>query len=216
MGFVLPKREIELFGGAVSPRQEELLTTYGERVVAAPRAINVVSGAALERLGEHFVDSAAVLSVVEVRDQRVVDLGSGGGFPGLVVAILRPSARVTLVDSRRSKATFLKGVQRELRLQNLEIVHGRLEDLEGARLFDVGLSRALGAVERSLGASLRLLGDGGRLVLFKGPRWGDEAAVAATIAGSEGAALERTVTVDLPGHGRSTTFVVFHVKRSDR
>lgn len=208
-------REIEAVAGPLSAGQEDLLKVYGDRILESSRTMNVISRAAVERLGEHFVDSAAVLSVLELADQDVVDLGSGSGLPGVVVAILRPSARVVLLDSRRSKVTFLRSVERELRLPNVEVVHGRVQGMDGAREFDTGLSRALGAVERSLGASLRLLKEGGRLVLFKGPRWAGEAAVAARIAAREGAELERTVSVDLPGQRRATTFVVFHVKRGE-
>jgi 16S rRNA (guanine527-N7)-methyltransferase len=178
--------------------------------------MGVVSRGATSRLGEHFVDSAAVLSVIDVGGRRVVDLGSGGGLPGVVVAVLRPSAQVVLVDSRRSKVAFLKGVQRALRLPNVEVVRGRLEELVGLREFDVGLSRALGRIERTLAKSLRLVADDGRLVLFKGPQWRDEADTAVAIAAEEGAMLEREAAVALPGSDRTTTYVVFHVKRGER
>jgi 16S rRNA (guanine527-N7)-methyltransferase len=216
MGFTLPRREIEVLVGPLSSVQEGLLQAYADRILDASKTMNVMSRRAIARLGEHFVDSAAVLAVVDLADQDVVDLGSGGGFPGVVVAVLRPSARVALLDSRRSKVVFLKSAQRQLQLPNLEIIQGRVQDMEGGRAFDAGLSRALGAVETSLGASLRLLREDGRLVLFKGPRWGEEVDAAAGIAAREGAELEKTVTVDLPGQGRATTFVVFHVKRVER
>jgi 16S rRNA (guanine527-N7)-methyltransferase len=216
VAFDLPKEAIEELAGGISARQFGLLTAYAELIIAAPRAMNLVSGASVARLSEHMVDSAAVLSVVDFEGRTVVDLGSGGGFPGVVVAVLRPRADVVLVDSRRSKATFLKSVQRKLQLPNLDVVQARLEDLRGERAFEVGLSRALGKVERTLASSLRLVADGGCLVLFKGPGWEDEADAAGEIAAREGALVERTVRIELPGLGRSTTFVVFHVKRNDR
>jgi len=215
MAFECPAEAIETLTGPLSAHQRNLLTRYAERVAAAPEGLRVVSRGALARLGEHFVDSAAVLSVVDVEGRTVVDLGSGGGLPGVVVAVLRPLAAVTLVDSRRSKVAFLKGVQRELELPNLEIVRARLEDLAGVREFEIGLSRAVGAVERTLAASLRVVANDGRLVLFKGPRWRQEAESARAIAAEEGAVLERTTDVALPGIDRRTTFAVFHVKRAD-
>jgi 16S rRNA (guanine527-N7)-methyltransferase len=212
MAFKCPVEAIESLAGSVSAHQCTLLERYAERIASAPKPLLVVSRKSLAHLDEHFVDSAAVLSVVDVDGRSVVDLGSGGGLPGVVLAVLRPAAQVTLVDSRRSKVTFLKGVQRDLELPNLEVVRGRLEDLAGVREFEVGLSRALGSIETTLAPSLRLVAGGGRLVLFKGPRWQQEAEAAVAIAGQEGAELERTADVDLPGLGRTTTFAVFHVK----
>jgi 16S rRNA (guanine527-N7)-methyltransferase len=215
MTFEVPRRAIEVLAGAVSEAQCDLLRRYAGRLVRAGGRVSVLSRRSLGRLDEHFVDSAAVLSVVDVDRRSVVDLGSGGGLPGVVVAVLRPSANVTLVESRRSKVALLKQVERDLRLPNLEIVHGRVEELAETRSFDVGLSRALGSVEDTLSQSLRLVAVGGRLVLFKGPRWQQEAGDARAIAAGEGAVLERTVEIELPGMGRATTFVVFHVKQRD-
>lgn len=216
MRFELPRDAIERLAGRMSGRDAELLTRYGELLLDASARVNVVSRASLERLGDHFVDSAAVLSVVDVEGRKAADLGSGGGFPGVVVAVLRPSVRMALVEARRSKAVFLKRVQRDLGLQNLEVVRGRLQDLVGRRQFDVALSRAVGSIDGTLSASLKLLGDDGRLVLFKGPQWSREAELGAEIGKAECADIEGTVDVELPGVGRATTFVVFHVKREGR
>jgi 16S rRNA (guanine527-N7)-methyltransferase len=213
MGFECPRQAIEELAGAPSQRQCDLLVMYADQIASASRTMNVLSRASLAQLSEHLVDSAAVLSVIDVEGQKVVDLGSGAGLPGVVVAVLRPSAEVALVESRRRKVAFLKRVQRALGVPNLDVTHARLEDLAGEREFGIGLSRALGSVERTLAPSLRVIADGGRLVLFKGPRWQEEADRARAIAAREGAALERTTEVELPGVGRSTTFVVFHVKR---
>jgi 16S rRNA (guanine527-N7)-methyltransferase len=213
MPFQCPVEAIQKLAGPLSDRQAQLLVMYAERILSAPQPLRVVSHASLVRLAEHFVDSAAVLSVVDVEGRTVVDLGSGGGLPGIVVAVLRPTADVTLVDARRGKVAFLKGVHRELGLSNLEVVRARLEDLDGVRMFEIGLSRALGSIGTTLIPSLRLVTDGGRLVLFKGPRWRREADAAGAIAEAEGAVLERTVEVELPAMGRATTFAVFRVGR---
>ena len=212
MAFECPRAAIEVVAGAISEAQCDLLARYARRLARAAGRVNVISRGALRRLEEHLLDSAAVLSAVDIEGRSVADLGSGGGLPGVVVAVLRPSAAVTLVESRRAKVAFLKQVRRELGLPNLEITHSRLEGLGGTRTFEVVLSRALGRIDRTLAPSLRLVADGGRLVLFKGPRWEPEAEEARKIARREGATLERTVDIELPGMGRTTTFVVFHVK----
>ncbi len=211
-GFELPRAAIERLAGSMSDEQARVLSAYGNAVVDVGREMSLVSSRSLGRLGEHFIDSAAVLSVLGALDGDLADLGSGAGFPGVVVAVLRPEVRVSVIDSRRSKIVFLKRVKRELRLGNLEVVHGRLEDLAGERRYGVAVSRALGSVEDTLRASLALVAAGGRLVLFKGPGWAEEARGAAKIAGEAGFEVAGTTVVDLPGVGRATTFVEFATK----
>lgn len=213
MSFSLPRRSMETVAGDLSDEQAVLLTAYGQAILKASRDINVVSRRSLGNLGEHFVDSAALLSFAEPGQGSVGDLGSGAGFPGVVAAIMRPQASVTLVDSRRSKVVFLKDVKRRLRLENVTVVHGRIEDLQGRMQFGLATARALGSVEAVLASCLGLVAPGGKLVLFKGPRWSLEMEQAREVAGQQGAEIGRTETIALPGLDRATTFVEFHVKQ---
>ena len=212
MDFSLPRQSIESLAGRLSDEQAVLLTAYGQAILRVSRDMNVVSRGSLERLGEHFVDSAALLAFVEPGQGPAGDLGSGAGFPGVVMAIMRPEASVTVVDSRRSKVVFLKDVKRRLGLENVTVVHGRLEEMEGRMQFALAVARALGRVEAVLASCLRLVAPGGKLVLFKGPLWRDEEEQARAVAATENAEIVRTESVALPGLGRATTFVEFHVK----
>lgn len=214
MDFSLPRESIETVGGHLSDDQAELLTTYGRAILRASRDVNLVSRKSLGSLGEHFVDSAALVAFADLGRGSLGDFGSGAGFPGVVVAIMRPQVGVTLVDSRRSKVVFLKDMKRRLGLDNVTVVHGRLEELRGRVEFDVGTARALGSPEAVLATCLRLVAPGGKLVLFKGPLWSDEEEQAREIAAQEDAEIVRTEMVALPGLGRTTTFVEFHVKQS--
>jgi len=210
--FSLPRQSIELAGGHLSDEQAELLTAYGQAILRVSKDMNLVSRRSLGSLGEHFVDSAALLSFADPGQGRLGDLGSGAGLPGIVAAIMRPQASVTLVDSRRSKVVFLKDVKRRLGLENVAVVHGRLEKLGGGVQFDMATARALGSTRAVLAACLRLVVPGGKLVLFKGPLWAGEVEEAREIAAQERAEIVRTETVTLPGLDRATTFVEFHVK----
>jgi 16S rRNA (guanine527-N7)-methyltransferase len=213
--FEVPRAEMEALAGAMTDDQARLLAAYGELVSGRGRQMSLVSRGAAERLSEHLIDSAALLSVMEPGGLEVADLGSGAGLPGVVVSILRPGAKVSLIDSRRNRVGFLKAVRRRLELPNVKVVHARLESLAGLAAFDLAVARALGATERVLLPALRLLAPEGSLVLFKGPRWADEADAASAMAESAGFELGWTRVVELPGVGRSTTFVEFHVKRRD-
>lgn len=211
--FSLPRESIETVAGPLSEEQAVLLTAYGQAILRASREINVVSRRSLGSLGEHFVDSAAMLSFADPYQGSVGDLGSGAGFPGVVVAIMRPEASITLVDSRRSKIVFLKDVKRRLGLDNVTVVHGRLEELPDHMQFGLVVARALGRTKAVLASCLRLVAPGGELILFKGPLWGDEIEGARVIAAQEGAEIVRTRRIPLPGLDRATTFVAFHVKQ---
>lgn len=208
----MPRESMEAVAGVLTQEQSELLSAYGEAILGSSRSMNLVSKSSLNSLGEHFIDAAALLAFTDPADGDIGDLGSGAGFPGIVVAVLRPEARVTLVDSRRSKVVFLKDVARRLGLRNVTVVHGRLEELRDELRFRLAVARALGSTESVLAPCLRLVSPGGRLVLFKGPHWKEEAGRAAAIAEQEGAEVARTEAVPLPGLGRATTFVEFHVK----
>lgn len=214
VSFSLPRRSIETVAGHLSDEQAVLLTDYGQAILKASQDINVVSRRSLGRLGEHFVDSAALLSFEDPGEGSMGDLGSGAGFPGVVAAIMRPQASVTLVDSRRSKIVFLKDVKRRLGLENVTVVHGRLTELQGRMQFALATARALGSVEAVLASCLGLVAPGGRLVMFKGPHWSEEMEQAQDVAARHGAEIGRTETVALPGLDRATTFVEFHVKQA--
>lgn len=209
---------LEGLAGPMTAAQWGALQDYGTLLLASARRLSLISRGAERQLGLHLVDAAAFMSVALGDDggepvRELADLGTGAGLPGAVVAILRPQVRVTLIDSRNSRIVFLKQVQRRLGLENVEILHTRLEALGGRRAFDLAASRALGSLEETLAASLRVLKPRGRLVLFKGPRWEEEESEARAIAESCGCELADVKKVELPGYGRTTWFVEFHVKQ---
>jgi 16S rRNA (guanine527-N7)-methyltransferase len=210
--FSLPMSSIEELAGRISDLQAERLTLYANAMLEASSHVNLVSRRTLEEIPEHLTDSAALLAFADPGEGAVADLGSGGGLPGIVVAILRPQARVTLVDSRRSKIVFLKDVTRRLGLDNVEVIHDRIETLAGRVEFPLAVARALGDAVRAVPLCMKLLSPEGRLVLFKGPAWNDEAAFVESAAAESGAEVTRTEGIELPGFDRVTTFVEFHVK----
>jgi 16S rRNA (guanine527-N7)-methyltransferase len=119
----------------------------------------------------HIADSFWVAVLIE-SDLRVADLGSGAGFPGVPLAIVRPAARITLVESRRKRANFLREVIRRLQLRNAEVIEGRAEDLPESlgSAFDVTMSRAVWCLSEFLAVSGKLLLEGGTAIALKGRR----------------------------------------------
>ena len=96
----------------------------------------------------HLLDSLALTVLAGLEGRTVVDVGTGAGFPGVPLAIARPSARVTLLDSLGKRVDFLRESCRTLGLDNVECVHGRAEEFAGERreTFDLAVSRAVAAL----------------------------------------------------------------------
>lgn len=122
---------------------------------------------------KHYVDSLA--AVCWIGDGvRILDAGSGGGFPGIPLKILRPELSITLVDSVRKKVSFLKHAIRTIGLEGIEAVHGRLEALvdwpryRGA--FDMVVCRAFSSLETFAERTTDFLAPGGSLLALKGPQ----------------------------------------------
>ena len=117
----------------------------------------------------HLLDSLAALAhFPDQASLRLLDIGSGGGLPGVPLAIARPAWRVVLVDSNHKKAVFLRQAVIELRLANVEVCAVRIQDYEVDRLFDVVISRAFSDLATFAELGRRLVAPGGRLVAMKG------------------------------------------------
>jgi len=125
----------------------------------------------LEIAVKHFLDSIAPAPIIPP-DASLLDIGSGGGFPGIPLKILMPSLSVTLIDASRKKVSFLKHVIRMLDLDNIEAYHVRAEDLSGNNIFektyDVIISRALSSTVNFVQMSLPLLTKEGFIIAMKG------------------------------------------------
>lgn len=168
-------------GFDVSRETLERLEAYDALLNKWNPAINLVSPATLSQLWtRHFLDSAQLFDLAEGREGLWADLGSGGGFPGLVVAILakekRPAQRFVLVESDRRKSTFLMTVARELGL-SVEVRAQRIEEVNPLQA-DILSARALAPLDRLLGFAARHLASSGLAVFPKGASWRDELAEA--------------------------------------
>jgi 16S rRNA (guanine527-N7)-methyltransferase len=117
----------------------------------------------------HLLDALAVLPYLpDAKELRVLDIGSGGGVPGMPLAIARPRWRVTLLDSNRKKVAFLRQAGAELSLQNVEVVARRAQDYVPQTQFDVVISRAFADLAAFATVALPLVRPGGSIVAMKG------------------------------------------------
>lgn len=117
----------------------------------------------------HLLDTLATLPhLPQQRALRLVDVGSGGGLPGIPLAIARPDWYVTLLDSNRKKAAFLRQASGELGLVRVRVAATRVEDYSPEMPFDVAISRAFASLPRFVEAAEHLVRGGGRMVALKG------------------------------------------------
>lgn len=147
-----PKSYSESLGLNVSRESSEKLEIYYELLLKWQKAINLVSGSTLEEAWvRHFADSAQLCRFIPEDVKTVMDWGSGAGFPGLVLAILRPALEVHIVESDERKCQFMRTVSREtsapIRIHTCRIEDLGLEDVKP----DLITARALASVEKLLG-----------------------------------------------------------------
>lgn len=117
----------------------------------------------------HLLDALAVLPhLPQGRGLRLLDVGSGGGVPGVPLAIARPDWAVVMVDSNQKKGTFMRQAVIELGLANVEVVTARVEDYAPSARFDIVISRAFADLATFVQGAARHLGPGGRLYAMKG------------------------------------------------
>ena len=122
---------------------------------------------------KHFLDSLLFLKVLPGSVRTVADIGSGAGFPGIPMKIMRPDIDMLLVEPSQKKALFLEHILRTLRMEGIKVAHGRVEELEGV-LVDAAVTRALFSVQEFISKAERILAEEGVLVLSKGPKVNDE------------------------------------------
>jgi 16S rRNA (guanine527-N7)-methyltransferase len=115
----------------------------------------------------HLLDSLAVVPAF-AGASNILDVGAGGGLPGIVLAIVRPGMRVSLVDTVHKKTAFLTQVKAELGLANVTVYTGRVEQLKVPQKFDVITSRAFAELNDFVTWSGHLLEEGGRFIALKG------------------------------------------------
>jgi len=126
---------------ALSDQVIDQLMTYLDLVEKWNRVYNLTAIREREEMIKlHFLDSLSILKHVHVKN--ILDVGSGAGFPGIVLAITKPKLKVTVMDSVNKKTTFMQQVKSELSLMNLDVVNSRVEDYQPTTLFEAVTSRA--------------------------------------------------------------------------
>jgi len=149
----------------------------------------------------HFLDSGALLRYADFADKSVIDVGTGAGFPGLVLKILRPDIRLTMLDSLDKRVNFLSEVCEKLGFADVRCVHARAEEApkEFRESFDIVTSRAVARLSVLGELCLPLTRQGGVFLAMKGPDCAGEVAEARGAIKLLGGAVAGVENYTVPG-----------------
>ncbi len=185
-------------------RYYELLCEWNEKINLT--AITDPKGVAVK----HFADSLSIFNYINVpQNARVIDVGTGAGFPGLVLKIARPDIKLTLLDSLQKRLNFLQVVCNELNLDS-ELIHSRAEeggqDLDLRESFDLAVSRAVAQLNILSEYCIPYVRLSGSFVAFKGDADGEIKSAKKAI-GILGGKINNTFKFELPFEGGGRTLV---------
>jgi len=159
-------------------KQIKQLEIYAERLVEWNEKINLTGITDFKEIAvKHFLDSASAICTGKIKG-KVIDVGTGAGFPGLVLKIMKPEIELTLLDSLKKRLVFLEAVIDELGLGNVKLVHSRAEDgahkPEYRERFDTAVSRAVASMPLLCELCLPYVMQGGSFIALKGPAADEE------------------------------------------
>ena len=151
----------------VSPEAQQKLLQYLSLLNKWNKVYNLTAVRdPLEMVTLHLLDSLSVLPYIKTKN--LLDVGSGGGLPGIVLAICKPELQVTTIDTVQKKAIFMRQVKGELGLNNLEVVHARVENYQPSEKFAAIISRAFSELALLVKLTQHLLAENGQWLAMKG------------------------------------------------
>lgn len=202
------------FGIHLTPQQCAALETYKRELLDWNQRVNLTAIREPEAVeAKHFLDSLSGLRVMGQRaEQRIVDVGTGAGFPGLVLKIARPSWQVTLVESVGKKVAFCRHIVATLGLEGVTVLHARAEEVghdpAHREAYDWAVARAVARLPILAEYLLPLVRVGGHMLAQKGETGPAEAQAAEYAIRVLGGELERVVPVEVPGVAEDRYLIV--------
>lgn len=175
---------------------------YIELILAENQRQNLVSRRnTRSEIEKHIKDSIAIFDFVSLSGKNLIDIGSGAGFPGMVLAIMSGTTRVTLVESDTKKGAFLMRVKEALDIDNVEIIIKRVEEIghktEHREQYDFCCSRAVAPLRTLLEYSLPLIKPEGLAIMWKGRNYNQEIIEAENAMVALGAQVETVIHYNL-------------------
>ncbi|HSO27032.1 MAG TPA: 16S rRNA (guanine(527)-N(7))-methyltransferase RsmG [Anaerolineales bacterium] len=195
---------LSLFGLRLNDAQLKLLATYERELIEWNQRMNLTAIATPEQIRvKHFLDSLSCAGVMQEPIDRVIDVGTGAGFPGLVLKIIYPNMRLTLVESVGKKANFCRHIANLLGLEGVVVVNERAETVgqmaAHRERYDWAVARAVAFLPTLAEFLLPLVKVGGAMIAMKGESGPAEAHAAGNAFQLLGGHLRKLYPVTLPG-----------------
>lgn len=212
---VFDKMHIELPDGAL-----ELLNRYYEMLIDTNKVMNLTAITEYsEVVIKHFADSAAIGCITDMNGNiDVIDVGTGAGFPGIVLKIVYPQLSVVLLDSLNKRVGFLKNVITELGLTDISAIHGRAEDIaknkDYREKFDLCVSRAVANMSSLSEYCLPFVKVGGRFIPYKADGCDEEVKTASKAVNILGGKIRKIESYVIPDTDICRKFVVIDKLRN--
>lgn len=212
---VFDKMHIELPDGAL-----ELLNRYYEMLIDTNKVMNLTTITEYnEVVIKHFADSAAIGCITDMNGNiDVIDVGTGAGFPGIVLKIVYPQLSVVLLDSLNKRVNFLKNVITELGLTDISAIHGRAEDIarnkDYRERFDLCVSRAVANMSSLSEYCLPFVKVGGRFIPYKADGCDEEVKTASKAVNILGGKIRKIESYVIPDTDICRKFVVIDKLRN--
>jgi len=157
----------ELMNISLSDKQVQQLLRYLSLILKWNRIYNLSAiRDPIESVKKHLLDSLSIIHFVQ--PGLLLDVGSGAGLPGIVIAIMKPETEVFVLDSVGKKCRFMQAVKSELALENLIVVNSRVESFKSKKSFSQITSRAFAEASKTIQLTKHLLEENGRYLLMKG------------------------------------------------
>ena len=204
----------EQLGIRLSEKQLEQFQCYYERLIEKNKVMNLTAITEYEEVvDKHFIDSILLGSVKELfGKKRVIDVGTGAGFPGIPLKIVYPELEITLLDSLNKRVKFLNEVIEELGLTGIQAVHSRAEDLAQdaayRQQYDICVSRAVANLATLSEYCIPFVKQGGYFISYKSTQIEEELKQAKKAVQVLGGTLEQVETVQIPGTTIERQFVM--------
>ena len=196
----------------IEPQALHLCDTYYNLLVEENRKFNLTSVTGpVEAAEKHFLDSFLLLPDLEhLKNPKVLDIGSGAGFPGLPLKICRADLDITLLDAVGKKTAFIEMAIKKLNLNQARAVHARAEDhaAKYREHYDMAVGRAVAEMRVLMELTLPLVRVGGKVVISKGPAAYEEMAAAENAIKMLGGLVRGVRDLVLPVSGEKRTIIV--------